>query len=162
MTKQEKKRINELIRSLESFAQYQWDHAKEKSEPERYEGFAQGIQHAIGCLEEFRTDDKDESSRVEEIEKPIKPDNNSGIGSTTNHRKFPTQKNKIAFTNKRNSLLPLSFHLFYYDVRIGEGYNFRLIRKMAITTSSNLRWRNFRTSIGCWKLRKDKQESTRP
>jgi len=57
MTKKEQKRINELIRSLESFAQYQWDYAKEKSEPERYEGVAQGIWHAIGCLEEFKTDE---------------------------------------------------------------------------------------------------------
>jgi hypothetical protein len=86
------------------------------------------------------------------------------ISPIVNNRKFPTRRDKIVFTYKRNDILPLSFHLYYYDARINKDYHFRLIRKMAVMTSHELRWHKFRTSIGCWNLnlRNNTTESTRP
>lgn len=86
------------------------------------------------------------------------------INPIVNDRKFPTQRDKVVFTYKRNDILPLSLHCYFYNARIDRDYQFRLIRTMSIFSRKKLNYRRFRTSIGRWSFRpKDNNIiSTRP
>ena len=75
------------------------------------------------------------------------------INPIINNCKFPTSKNKVIFTYKNNSLLPRSFHCYFYDARIDREYQFRLLRSMTIFCDNRIDYRRFRTSIRRWSLR---------
>jgi len=86
------------------------------------------------------------------------------INPIVNSRKFPTRGNKVIFTYKNNSLLPRSFHCYFYDARIDREYQFRLFRSMTIFCSNRINYRRFRTFIGHWSFRSKNNniKSTRP